>query len=73
MYRAVLPHDDLRVDTHYLPARECFRDALHGQGIMVWLSIGRHDDGSIDYQEVGVGGRQAFPIEVNFLWHGKGD
>ena len=37
--------------------------------VEVWLIVGRHKDGSIDDEEIGVSGRKALVIIIDGAWH----
>lgn len=61
---AVLTDDDTGVDRDDVPAGEGFADDAACLGIKVGLIIGRNEDGSVDDEEIGVGGWQSLVIIV---------
>lgn len=66
---AVLTDDDTGVDRDDVPTGEGFADDAAGCGIEVGLGVGRHEDGSVDDEEIGVGGWQSLIIVVACPWH----
>ena len=55
----MLLDDGAAIDAHDFAARIGLTDNTHGFGVEVGLSVGGHEDGTIDDQIVGVGGGKA--------------
>ena len=51
--------DGSAVDAHDLPVWESLANDAHRLCVEVGLRIGRHEDGTIDDEVVGIGGRQS--------------
>ena len=65
MEGAVLLDDGTTVDADDLAIGIGLADDTHGLGIKVGLSVGGHEDGTIDDQIVGVGGWQTVAIVID--------
>ena len=64
MEGTVLLDDGAAIDAHDFAVRIGLTDNTHGLGIKVGLSVGGHEDGTIDDQIVGVGGGQTVALVV---------
>ena len=69
MYGAMLPDGCAGVDGDNLPARESLCYDVFCLGVVLWLTVCRHQDSSVDDEEVGVCGGQPFAIVID--WRGR--
>ena len=65
----MLPDDGAAVDTDNLPVGEGLTDDAQGLVVEVWLPIGRTKHGTVDDEEVGIGGRQPVFSIINGMGH----
>ena len=72
---AVLTDEDAAVDGDDVVFREGFLELMTGKVIVNGLSVGGHENGAIDDEEVGVGGREAVAVigVVDGRWKGERD
>ena len=62
--RSVLLDDSPRIHSHHLMLGEGLANHTQRLDVVVWLVVGRHDDGPVDDQEIGISGWQAIPLLV---------
>ena len=68
----MLAYDGATVNTYHLSAREGLVDNAKSLCIEVGLGIGRAEHGSVDNEEVGIGGRQSLTVFViDRSWQGE--
>ena len=73
MQRPVLANEGTAVDTHNLIAGEGLLKHLGSTTVVVRLGVGGIEHGSVQDEEVGVGGRQTFAVFHHGVGHGQGE
>ena len=66
---AVLADDGAAVDADNIAAREGCGDELQGLCVEVGLAIGRAEHGTVDDEEVGIGGWKTLSVIIDCAWH----
>ena len=66
----MLPYYHTGIDADDVEAWEGERDGLAGQGVEVGLSVGGNKYGTIENDEIGVGGWQPFAVVEDGVGHG---
>ena len=62
MEGAVLADEHTAVDGNDVVFWKSFLQLAAGEVVILWLAVGRHENGAVDYQEISVCGGQAMAI-----------
>ena len=67
----MLADDGTTVDANDITTWECLADDAKCLAVKVGLVVGRTEHGSVDNQEVSIGGWQPFSFVEDGSWHGQ--